>query len=146
MTMTPYLRPYSLLSQLQQDINELFNATTSRREAPDINADWVPAVDIREEAERYVIEADVPGLRPEDIEITMERNQLTIRGHRQHIREEERGAYRRVERVRGNFVRTFTLPDAADVENIKATTKDGVLTLVIPKTERATPRRIKVEG
>ncbi len=147
MTMMPYTRPFSLLNQLQRDINDLFMASAgTRADDQSYAADWVPAVDIKEEKDRYIIEADVPGIQAKDIEVTMENHQLTIRGQREHVKEEERGEYKRVERVRGSFVRSFTLPDVADTEHIRATTKDGVLTVVIPKSPKATPRRIQVES
>jgi len=109
-------------------------------------SDWVPAVDIREEGQRYVIHADVPGVKPEDIEVHMEDGVLTIKGQRYSESKDEREGYKRVERVRGSFFRRFSLPDTADAEAISAKSKDGVLEIIIPKQAKVMPKRIKVES
>lgn len=111
-----------------------------------VASDWVPAVDIKEEQHRYVILADVPGVDPKEIDITMENGVLTLRGERSAEREEERSGYRRVERVRGSFYRRFTLPDSVDPEGISARGNHGVLEIVIPKHEKVQPRRIEVNS
>lgn len=105
---------------------------------------WSPSVDIREEEDKFVLVADIPGVDPKDIEITMEKGTLTIKGEREKEHEEERNGYRRLERVRGSFVRRFAFPETVDVEGIHASGKDGVLTLTIPKKESAQPRKITV--
>ena len=109
-------------------------------------ADWVPAVDIKEEDTRFVIHADVPGVDPDDIEVRMEDGVLTIKGERQSEDKEEREGYKRIERVRGSFFRRFSLPDTADAEGITAKAKNGVLEIIIPKHEKVQPRRIEVQG
>ena len=106
---------------------------------------WIPSVDVHEEAERYVVRADLPGVSPNDIEITAEAGVLTIKGERKGGTQTE-GNYQRVERVAGNFVRRFTLPEAAQTDAIKATHVNGVLELSIPKQVKPEPRRIKVEA
>ncbi|KAA3629364.1 MAG: Hsp20/alpha crystallin family protein [Proteobacteria bacterium] len=141
--------PWSLINQVQE-INRLFdNRTASPRDEDSghvVASDWVPAVDIKEEQNRYVILADVPGVDPASIEITMENGVLTLRGERKLESEEERAGYRRVERVRGSFYRRFTLPDSVDPEGITARGDNGVLEIVIPKHEKLQPRRIQVNG
>lgn len=141
--------PWSLINQVQE-INRLFdNRTTSPRDEDSghvVASDWVPAVDIKEEQNRYVILADIPGVDPASIEITMENGVLTLRGERKLETEEERAGYRRVERVRGSFYRRFTLPDSVDPEGITARGDNGVLEIVIPKHEKLQPRRIQVNG
>ncbi|MFP4244636.1 MAG: Hsp20/alpha crystallin family protein, partial [Ectothiorhodospira sp.] len=109
-------------------------------------SDWVPAVDIREEKDAYVLHADVPGVDPKAIEVHMENGVLTIRGDRKEESTEERENYKRVERVRGSFYRRFSLPDTADAERISARSVNGVLEVRIPKQEKVQPRRITVEG
>jgi HSP20 family protein len=108
-------------------------------------ADWTPAVDIREENDRFVLDADIPGIKPEDLEITMEGGVLTLRGHRTTHAGGETNGYRRVERVSGTFYRRFTLPDTADSEAIEASFNQGVLEVSIPKLAKVQPRRIDVK-
>ena len=106
-------------------------------------SDWRPAVDVREEDARFVIAADVPGVTPETIEITMEEGVLTIRGERRTRGEDEAG-YTRAERANGRFERRFSLPDTADASGISARTEHGVLEVSIPKKAATQPRRIPV--
>lgn len=141
--------PWSLINQVQE-INRLFdNRTSSPRDEESghvVASDWVPAVDIKEEQNHYLILADVPGVDPASIEVTMENGVLTLRGERTLESDEERAGYRRVERVRGSFYRRFTLPDSVDPEGITARGNNGVLEIVIPKHEKLQPRRIQVNG
>jgi HSP20 family protein len=107
---------------------------------------WIPSVDVHEEAERYVVRADLPGVAKDDIEITADAGVLTIKGERKSEKQQSEGSYQRVERVAGSFVRRFTLPDAAQTDAIKATHVNGVLELSIPKQPKPEVRRIKVEA
>jgi len=109
-------------------------------------ADWVPPVDIEEDDKGFTILADVPGVSAQEIEITMDKGVLTIKGHRPPASEEERQRQRRAERQRGTFLRRFTLPDTADAEKIAARTDAGVLVVTIPKAVKAQPRKITVAG
>jgi len=144
--------PINLFDRFQRDFNRtgmfdsLFNDVL-----PDDNTDvavsnWRPAVDIREEDNRFLITADVPGVDPKDIEITMEDGVLTIKGERTVEQDEKQENYRRTERSRGTFYRRFSLPDTADADKIEARGKDGVLEIVIPKNEKVMPRRIAVKS
>ena len=148
MNMVRY-EPWSLLNQLHNEIDQLF--TPQRRRLGEDNAnvatsDWTPAVDIKEEADRFVIHADIPGVDPKDIDVHMENGILTIRGERQSESKEEREGYKRIERVRGSFYRRFSLPDTANAEAISAKSQHGVLEVVIPKQQKVQPRRIEVTG
>jgi len=139
--------PLGLLNQLQREVNRLFE--TSRfgdEETGHTLADWMPAVDIKEEPNQFVIHADLPGVDLKDIEVTLENGVLTLKGQRASERKEETEQYRRVERVRGTFLRRFSLPDVADAEKVSAKCKDGVLEVIVPKREAAQPRRIAIEG
>ena len=109
-------------------------------------SNWSPAVDIEEQTSRFVITADVPGVAPEDIEVTMENGILTIKGERNEEQNVERAGFRRAERVSGSFYRRFSLPDSANPEKISAHGKNGVLEIVIPKGEKAQARRISVKS
>lgn len=140
--------PWGLLNQLHNEVNRLFDLRplAGNDEANIVTSDWVPAVDIKEESDRFVIHADVPGVDPKDIEITMENGLLSIKGERSLENKEEREGYRRVERVRGTFYRRFSLPDTADASQITAREKHGVLEIVIPKKEHVQPRKILVQA
>lgn len=141
--------PWGLFSQLHNDLDRVFEARARKPgngEAPLAASDWVPAVDIREEENRYVIHADVPGVEPEDIEVNMEDGVLSIKGQRYSETRDEDEGYKRAERVRGSFSRRFNLPESADAEAISAKSSNGVLEIVIPKQARVMPKRIKVES
>ncbi len=140
--------PFNILNQFQRELSRL-GAWNSHDELGDDNSDvsvshWRPAVDIKEEDNRFVIFADLPGVDPQQIELTMEDGVLAIKGQRVDEKEEEREGFKRVERVRGTFYRRFSLPDTADSENIHAHGKDGVLEISVPKQEKLKPRKIAV--
>lgn len=144
--------PWNLLDKVQDELNRLGLFDQFRRDAIEgdnssvVTSHWRPAVDIREEADRFVIEADLPGIDPKDIEITMEQGVLTIKGERYSEKEETREGYKRVERVSGTFYRRFSLPDSADADHIEAKGKNGVLEIVLPKQEKVQPRKISVKS
>lgn len=106
---------------------------------------WTPVVDIFEEPEFVRIVAEVPGVKPEDVKILVEANVLTIQGTKEQVAEQKAEKVHRYERTYGAFERSFTLPATVDAEHIKATYNMGVLTLVLPKVEKAKPRQIKIE-
>ena len=140
--------PWSGLNQLQDEMNRLFrSAGLNEGENSDVcTSEWCPAVDIKEEADRFVLYADLPGVDPRDIEVTMEKGVLTIRGERPPATPEERESFSRLERARGAFYRRFSLPDSTDSEKISARGSNGVLEVVIPKRAKLEPRRITVAG
>jgi len=107
---------------------------------------WAPRVDIREEAGRFLILADVPGVDLADIEIQMDKNVLSIKGERKAFVSEAEGKFSRVERVAGAFKRSFTLPDSADADGITASGRNGVLEIAIPKKAESAPRRIAINA
>lgn len=136
-------RPLSLFDRFNTDMPTLFNM-------PGIETnfgteEWSPAVDITETETEFVIHADLPGVKPDEIEVTAEDGVLTLKGKREGHKEEEKDNYKRIERFSGSFMRRFTLPDTADLDKIVAKTKDGVLDLTIPKMEKAKPKQIKVK-
>lgn len=138
MTVVRY-EPWGLLNRLRREIDQNFDAATR-------DASWSPAVDIHEEAKQFVVRADLPGVKPADIEITAEKGVLALRGARNFEQQNDDGHYSRVERVSGKFVRTFTLPDNVQTDAIKAQFKDGVLELTIPKVAKIEPRKIEVQA
>ena len=141
-----HYEPWSLLNQFDQLRTPPHRRTDKAADTRAVSGDWSPAVDIKEETERFVIHADIPGVDPKDIEVHMENGILTIKGQRQAESREEREGYKRIERVRGSFYRRFSLPDTANAEGITATSQHGVLELMIPKQHKAQPRRIEVSG
>ncbi|MCP5420668.1 MAG: Hsp20/alpha crystallin family protein [Gammaproteobacteria bacterium] len=138
--------PLNLLNQLQREVNRLFDTSRLGDEGSALTSDWAPAVDIKDENDRFVIHADVPGVDGKDIEITMEKGVLTLKGQRVSENKEENEKYKRIERVRGTFLRRFSLPDSVDADQISAKTKDGVLEVIVPKGKAAQPHRIQVES
>lgn len=140
-------QPWRSLSDLHNEVNRLFDNPVARLPEDDTTAcDWIPAVDVCEEDERFVLHADLPGIDPKDIEITMENGVLTIRGERKTEARATDTGYRRVERATGLFYRRFTLPDTVDSEGVKAHGNNGVLEITIPKQARIQPRRIEVHA
>jgi HSP20 family protein len=140
--------PWSVLNPLHGGLDRFFDRGFTRGddESSLATSDWTPAIDIKEESDRYVIHADVPGVEPQAIDVNMEEGILTIHGERNTENLEEREGYKRMERVRGSFYRRFSLPDTANTEAISAKLKNGVLEVVIPKQEKLQPKRIVVEG
>lgn len=141
--------PWNVLSQLHGEIDRLFDTrpprTTAAAENQTPTSDWVPAVDVKEKKDKYVIRADVPGVEPKDIQVTMENGVLSISGNRASEKRDENESYKRVERAYGSFFRRFTLPDSVAADKITAKGKNGVLEIVIPKSEPAKSRRIAIE-
>jgi HSP20 family protein len=108
-------------------------------------ASWVPPVDVLEEKDQIRIVVELPGMRPEDVNIALEANVLTVSGTKQQQAEERTERVHRYERTYGSFERSFTLPASVDAQNIQATYENGVLTVALPKTEKAKPRQIQVQ-
>ncbi len=140
--------PWSLVDRLHRDVDRIFPAHLLAQHEDDTSdlGNWRPAVDIREEEERFLIRADVPGVAADDLEITMDGGALCIHGHRETTAEAERDGWHRTERLSGRFYRRFALPETADAENIAAEYKNGVLEISIPKQEKTLPRRIRVNA
>jgi len=111
-----------------------------------VTSQWAPRVDIKEEAGRFVILADIPGVDPKQIEVHMDKGILSLKGERQSESKEQDGKFTRIERIQGSFHRRFALPDSADADGITAVGRHGVLEISIPKKPETTPRRISIEG
>src|SRR5215475_9695122 len=128
---------------LESQFNRMFNELFSRSQESNLSA-WVPAVDILENEHELVVKADLPDVKPEELDIRVENNILTIRCERNFEKKVDEKNYLRVERSYGSFSRSFSLANTVNSEAIKADYKDGVLTLTIPKREEAKPKQIKV--
>jgi len=137
--------PWNLMNQWRRDMERVLGQEEDEGNYSKVTtAAWAPAVDIKEEDDAFVLHADLPGVKPDDIEVDMDNGILCIKGSRSSEAEEKREKYSRVERVSGSFYRRFSLPDTADAEKVSARCSDGVLEVRIPKQEKLQPRRISV--
>ncbi len=144
-------QPFGHLNRFHHDLDRLFETRLGHplAQSDDVQTtvtDWLPAVDIREEEDRFVLHADVPGVDSKAIEITLENGVLTIRGEREEEKRENDKEFSRIERVSGQFYRRFNMPESASSDDISASTRNGVLEIVVPKQARPQPRRITVDA
>ena len=139
--------PFRELESMSDRLNRVFarpTLSTSGREELTV-ADWMPTVDISESDSEYLIKAELPEVKKEDVKVTVENGVLTLQGERRQEKEEKGKKYHRVERSYGSFVRSFTLPESVDEGAVKAEYKDGMLNLHLPKTEKVKPKSIDVK-
>jgi HSP20 family protein len=142
--------PFRDLTSIQDEINQMFDRVFGRRtagagrEGGPSAVNWAPAVDISERKDAYVVTAEVPGVKPEELQVTLEDGLLTIQGERRMEEESSDRQYHRVERRYGAFRRSITLPSQVQADAIKASYSDGVLQVVVPKAESAKPKKIEV--
>lgn len=138
--------PFGALNQLHRELNHAFD-DRANTDGPTFfeSGNWVPQVDIKEDESAFHVFADVPGVESKDVDITLDRNVLTIKGSRANEAETSNKDFKRRERVSGTFVRQFTLPDSADGDAITARMVNGVLEVVIPKGEKHKPRTITIQ-
>ena len=127
-----------------KDLNRFFNIELDDEDSTIATSTWTPAVDIAEKDDHFLIKADVPGVDPKDIEISMEAGALTMKGERESEVKEEKEGYTRVERSHGSFYRRFNLPETADPEDVSAKSSKGVLQITVGKKEAAKPKKITV--
>ncbi len=147
MSITRY-DPFRDLKSLQDEVNRLFSSNFSRSFGDEgiARGVWTPNVDIFENKDEIVLEAELPGMNREDFELTIENNVLTLRGERRFEKKNEADNYHRVERAYGSFTRSFTLPQTVSPENVAAEYKNGVLRVVLRKREEVKARRIEIKG
>jgi HSP20 family protein len=138
--------PFRELSSIQNELNRLFGRTFSAETGEAREAAWVPAIDVAETQDRFVITAELPGVEPDDVDISVENSVLTLRGDRRFYRETKEDDFHRIERRFGSFARSITLPSTADPERIRASFDGGVLTIEVPKKEEAKPRKIQIKA
>ncbi|RDI36913.1 Hsp20/alpha crystallin family protein [Aquicella lusitana] len=140
---------FSNLSELHQALDRMFEPSSFLdREnwlSNVVGSNWTPTIDIKDEANQYVIRADVPGVDPKNIEVSIDKGMLTIRGHRETETKEERENYVHVERSQGSFYRTISLSNAADSSKISAKSKHGVLEITIPKAKESLSQKIQIK-
>jgi HSP20 family protein len=138
--------PFYLINELQRDLNRAFDSrlySSGQNGTAISNADWSPAVDIHETADGYHLSVDLPGVTPDQIEVTADKGVLSIRGARSVVHEDK--DLKRSERTFGSFQREFSMPDNADLDRIEAKSNHGVLTVFVPKTAKVEPKRITVQ-
>jgi HSP20 family protein len=150
MVMLTRWNPAADVAGLSDRMERLFDEMVGRglwrtSEERPLRGAWVPAVNILEREDAIVISADLPGLKAEDVEVTVDQGTLSIRGERKLEEKAEGETYHRVERVYGLFERTFTLPNTVDVSKIDARFKNGEMTLTLPKREESKPRSVKIK-
>ena len=140
--------PLREMEEFQNRLSTLFGRPMRRSNGhgrEDITlADWTPVADITEDEKEYLIKAELPEMKKEEVKVTVENAVLTISGERKFEKEEKKKKYHRIERGYGTFVRSFTLPDDADASKVKAEFKNGLLTVHLPKSEKAKPKQIEV--
>ena len=137
--------PFQDLQAFREEMNRSFNRWFGREEQGErAAARWAPALDVAESGDAYHIDVEVPGLRPEDIDVTVDQGMLTVQGERRSEEETRERQYHRIERRYGAFRRSITLPSHVDAERVEASYDNGVLRLTVPKMEAAQPKRITV--
>lgn len=137
--------PFREMRSLQNEINRLFSGA-SRGSDEMMRGAWNPQVDIFENKNEIVLEAELAGMKPEDVNISIENNVLTIHGERKFEKKDEGDNFHRVERSYGSFTRSFTLPPTVSSENANAEFENGVLRLTLAKREEAKPKRIEIKA
>jgi HSP20 family protein len=147
MTIVRYA-PWAQGNRFQAELKNVFDnffGESNTDQSSVVTSQWTPRVDIREEDKHFVILADIPGVEPRDIEVSMDKGVLSIKGERKSEIHEDNGNATRVERSYGAFHRRFALPDSADADGISASGKHGVLEISIPKKAETTPRKIEIK-
>src|SRR6266853_4615811 len=140
--------PFRDLRTLQQEVNRLFTGNLPRSFDDEgiARGSWSPSVDIYENKDHIVLEAELPGMSREDFDLSVENNVITLRGERHFEKKEDTDNYHRVERSYGSFTRSFTLPQTVSAEGATAEYKNGVLRVTLPKREETKARRIEISG
>ena len=140
--------PFKELEEMEKRLLSVFGRMPVRsggeKEAMTV-VEWSPLVDITEDEKEYLIKAELPEVKKEDVKLTIQDNVLSISGERKYEKEEKGKKYHRVERAYGSFMRSFTLPEDADGSKVSAEYKDGVLKVHLPKSEKAKPKAIEVK-
>lgn len=140
--------PFRDLRTLQEEVNRLFSTNLTRAFGDEGigRGAWAPSVDIYENKDQIVLEAELPGMKQEDFDLSVENNVITLRGERKFEKTDETDNYHRVERSYGSFTRSFTLPQTVSAEGANAEYSNGVLRVTLPKREETKARRIEVKG
>jgi HSP20 family protein len=135
---------FSELSRMQEEMNRFFDDFFGEHQHGLAEGAWLPAVDVSETDDEFVVRAELPGMSQEDIDINVQDNILTLKGEKKQEQKEDKENFYRLERSYGSFSRSFTLPAGVNPDDIKANFKDGVLEVTMPKTEAAKPKKIAI--
>ena len=135
--------PFRELNEFSNRLGSFFGRTPAARETE--NYGWAPAVDIIEDDKEFLVKAELPEVKKEDVHVSVENGVLLISGERKFEKEEKNKRYHRTERSYGSFTRSFSLPDGADASKVRAEFKDGLLRVHMPKSETAKPKQIEVK-
>jgi HSP20 family protein len=133
------------VSSLHDEMNRMFREAFGGQQAASAGA-FTPALDVEEDEDTFTLHVELPSVKPEDVEVSLEENVLTIAGERRFYDDREADGFRRIERHFGRFHRAVRLPDRVAAENVQANYRDGLLTITVPKAEEAKPRRIEVQA
>lgn len=139
--------PLRELEGVSNSLNRIFGRAPARTESNNemlTMADWAPSVDISETDAAYLVKAEIPGVRKEDVKVAIQDGMLTLQGERRQEKEEKGKKFHRVERCYGSFMRSFRMPDDADEGKVKAEFKDGMLNITLAKSEKAKPKQVNV--
>ena len=152
MKLTRFQRPdiwnwsgFDQLTSLRDEINRFFESPLTNGGSDVFNA-WAPALDVYEDKDNLIVRAEIPGMKKEDLEISLHDNVVTVSGERKHEKKYEGGQTSREERFFGRFTRSMKLPKQVDANRVKANYKDGILTVTLPKSEEAKPRQIQIKS
>jgi HSP20 family protein len=137
--------PFRELVILRDDMDRLFNTFLGRRIAEESEGLWAPIIDIEEDRDNYTVRAELPGMKKEDIKISVRGNMLTLSGERVQEADSKTRTFHRVERLYGRFSRTISLPSDVETDKVRASYKDGVLVIALPKPEMSKPEEIEIE-
>jgi len=142
--------PIDMLNRFEREmsalINQFFGNAAARRTEPTLPRVWAPAVDVREDDNEITINMELPGVKPEEVEIELTGDMLCVKGERKFQDEERRKDYVRIERAYGTFQRSFTLGTPTDAEKVTAHYRDGVLSITLPKAEQVRPKKVQVKA
>jgi HSP20 family protein len=153
MRLTRFQRPdlwnwsgFNQLTSLRDEINDLFESTFTNGNGSDVFNSWAPALDVYEDNDNLIVRAEVPGMKKDDINISLHDNVLTVSGERRNEKKYEGSQTSREERFFGRFTRSVALQKQVDSNRVKAAYRDGILTITLPKAEEAKPRQITVQA
>jgi len=136
---------FANLADIQEEMNRLFGSSLRRLGRSSFDGAFIPAIDVAEEKDSFLVKADLPGLSKDDVSVTLQDNYLTIKGEKKHETETKEADYYRQERFSGSFSRMIELPSTVDARKIDAQFKDGVLHVRLPKAEEAKPKQIEIK-
>ncbi len=144
MALIPW-RPWREMDALRREMDRIWDRFSGEKPAEQPGGEWVPSLDVSESQDRIVVKAEAPGIDPKELDISLSNGVLTLKGEKKNEREEKGENYHLIERGYGSFSRSVLLPAEVAEDKIKANYKDGVLTITLPKTERAMERAIKIK-